>query len=128
MSSTTTNAFTVDLFEAFWANPDPNLIGPELFTDDVTGYWPGDDEPVRGFEQYRQRIADVLATVPGLHLDVAESATDGDVIFIRWVARGLGTSETNELSGVDRILLRDGKVCENRIYFDPARFERLLTQ
>jgi ketosteroid isomerase-like protein len=115
--------FTVEVFEAFWARPDADLVTPDLFTPDVCAYWPGDPEPVRGFEAYRDRIADVLAAVPDLRLEVAESVSDGDVVFIRWIARGSDFEGRPELSGVDRILLEDGKVKENRIYFDPTVFD-----
>jgi hypothetical protein len=56
----------------------------------------------------------------------ARRPSAGDVIFIRWIAHGTGLDQPSGFSGVDRILLENGKVRENRIYFDPARFHSLL--
>jgi ketosteroid isomerase-like protein len=49
-----------------------------------------------------------------------------DALFIRWVARATGADgKPIKQSGVDRITVRDGKVVENRIFFDRREFERL---
>jgi ketosteroid isomerase-like protein len=69
----------------------------------------------------------LLARVPDLTLSVAESADNGENLFIRWVAHATGADgKPIEHTGVDRIKLRDGKVIENRIFFDRAEFERKL--
>jgi len=66
----------------------------------------------------------MLDRVPDLRLDVAEHARNGDVLFIRWIARGIGAGGPLEFSGIDRIRLRDGLVKEHRIYYDPALLEQ----
>lgn len=73
----------------------------------------------------RRRIALVLDRVPGLRLDVAERAGNGEFLFIRWVARLAGAPCPFEFGGIDRIQLRDGLVCEIRSYYDPALLEAL---
>jgi len=118
--------FSVDHWAAFWASPHPQLAG-RVVTPDVVGYWPGDAEPVRGVTQYKQRIARVLDQVPDLRLEVAEHATNGEVLFIRWIARGTGSGGPFEFTGVDRIRLRDGLVKENRIFYDPTLLEQALS-
>jgi len=120
-------AWSVQHFAAFWANPDPKLVHHAV-TEDVTGYWPWSDTPVRGVEAYVRRIAEVLALAPGLRLEVAEHASNGEFVFIRWIAHGTGAKGPIELSGIDRIRLRGGKVAENIIRFDTAQFEALLGQ
>jgi SnoaL-like polyketide cyclase len=109
--------FSVDHWAALWASPHPELAG-RVVTPDVVAYWPGDAEPARGVTQYKRRIAHVLERVPDLRLEVAEHARNGDVLFIRWIARGTGAHGPFELSGVDRVVLRDGLVKEVRIYCD----------
>jgi hypothetical protein len=47
-------------------------------------------------------------------------------MFIRWVAHATGANGPIEVTGVDRIKVRDGKVVENRIFFDRTEFERKL--
>lgn len=118
--------FGVEHWAALWANPHPALAA-RVVTPDVVGHWPGDVAPVRGVTQYRARVARLLDQVPDLRLDVAEHATNGDHLFIRWVARRAGASCPVELSGIDRIRLRDGLVREVLVYYDPALFEALLT-
>jgi SnoaL-like polyketide cyclase len=93
--------FSVDHWAAFWASPHPELAG-RIVTPDVVGYWPGDAEPIHGVTQYKRRIASVLAQVPDLRLEVAEHARNGDILFIRWIARGSGPDGPFDLSGVDR--------------------------
>lgn len=122
----TKTGWSVEAFATFWAAPAPGLV-PPLVTDDVLGYWPGSDEPVRGVEAYTQALADILAMLPDLTLSVAESATDGDVAFVRWVMHATGAAGPFTFSGIDRILLRDGLVAENVIRFDSAHLQRLIT-
>jgi ketosteroid isomerase-like protein len=120
--------FTTDTFAAFWAKPDlTNPAAASPIAEDVVGYWPGEEEPVRGRDAYVGALRKLLARVPDLTLSVAESAQDGENLFIRWVARATGADgKPIEHTGVDRIKVRDGKVVENRIFFDRAQFERKL--
>lgn len=116
--------FTVQHWAAFWANPDVDQVGL-VAAPDVVGDWPG-ETPVKGVDAYRDRIAQVLRRVPDLHLAVAESAENGDVIFIRWVAYGTGANGPFQMDGIDRILLTEGLVKENIIRYDSATFEALV--
>jgi ketosteroid isomerase-like protein len=118
-------AFTAETFAAFWAKPDLSIRSDDL-SDDIVGYWPGTDEPVRGRDEYVGALKELLARVPDLTLTVAESAVDGEHLFIRWVAHATGANGPIEHTGVDRIKVVDGKVVENRIFFDRAAFERKL--
>ncbi len=118
--------FTAETFATFWAKPDLSTPS-EAIHDDVVGYWPGSDEPVRGRDEYVGALKELLTRVPDLTLSVQESADNGEYIFIRWVAHATGADGKRvEQSGVDRIKVEDGKVVENRIFFDRAQFERKL--
>jgi ketosteroid isomerase-like protein len=118
--------FTADTFAAFWAKPDLSTPSDQL-RDDVVGYWPGNDEPVRGRDEYVGALQELLRRVPELTLSVQESADNGEHIFIRWVAHATNVEgERIEHTGVDRIKVENGKVVENRIFFDRAQFERKL--
>jgi ketosteroid isomerase-like protein len=118
--------FSVDQFARFWAAPDVALVAPAMFAEDVVGDWPGDPEPVRGFASYRARIGQLLDAVPDLTLEVAEHATNGNLIFIRWIARGTGAGGPFELTGMDRIRTEDGRVKENIIRYDTAAMEAAI--
>jgi ketosteroid isomerase-like protein len=129
MSETaTTEGFTAETFAAFWAKPDlSDPSGASNLAEDVVGYWPGEEDPVRGREAYLGALQTLLDRVPDLTLSVAESADNGETLFIRWVARATGADgRPIEQTGVDRIKVRDGRVVENRIFFDRAEFERKL--
>ena len=121
MTAPTRLTWSVDGFAAFWSNPKPEYV-PPLLTEDVAGVWPG-AEPVRGREAYTKVLADLLELMPDLRLEVAEHATNGDVTFVRWIMHATGANGPFELSGVDRIRLRDGLVCENVIRLDRREFE-----
>ena len=119
--------FTADTFAAFWANPEISEEGQAPLAEDVVGYWPGEEEPVTGREAYVGALAKLLRIVPDLSLSVAESAQDGENLFIRWVAHATDAAGREiEHTGVDRIRVVDGEVVENRIFFDRAAFERKL--
>lgn len=122
------DGFTAGTFAAFWAKPDlSDPAAAENLADDVVGYWPGSDEPVRGREAYLGALVELLRIVPDLRLRVAESAVNGEDLFVRWVATATGADgRAVEQTGADRIKVRGGKVVENRIFFDRAQFERKL--
>lgn len=116
--------WSVERFAEFWSNPSVDDV-PALVTDDVVGWWPGADQPVRGVQAYTQALADILQLLPDMRLHVAEHATQGDMVFVRWIMRATGKSGPFELSGIDRIRMRDGRVAENIIRFDSAHLQRL---
>jgi ketosteroid isomerase-like protein len=118
--------WSVEAFAKFWANPDPALVAP-LVTEDVVGYWPGAGEPVRGRDDYTRAIEEILMLLPGMRLEVAEYAVNGDVTFVRWIMHAAGADGPFTISGIDRVKLRDGLVCENIIRFDTAHLRALLT-
>ena len=121
----TKTGWSVEGFAKFWANPDPDLVAP-LVTDDVVGYWPGEDEPVRGVAAYTQAIAEILELLPDMRLEVAEHATNGEFTFVRWIMHATGPIGPFTFTGIDRIRLRDGLVAENVIRFDTEHLRRLM--
>lgn len=122
---TTKTGWSVEAFARFWAAPDPDLV-PALVTDDVVGWWPGEDEPVRGVAAYTQALAEIIEPLPDIRLEVAEHATNGDHTFVRWIMHATGPIGPFTFTGIDRILLRDGLVAENVIRFDTAHLRRLM--
>lgn len=119
-----TPTWSVEGFTRFWDDPDPALV-PALLTSDVVGHWPGADEPVRGRQAYTGRIERLLQLLPDLRLEVAEHASNGEFVFIRWIMHATGQHGPFEITGIDRIKLEGGLVTENVIVFDTAQFEAL---
>ena len=116
--------WSVQRFADFWSDPRAEDV-PALVTDDVVGWWPGEDQPVRGVDDYTAALAHILQLLPDMRLSVAEHATHGDMVFIRWIMRATGRNGPFELSGIDRIRMRDGRVAENVIRFDTGHLRRL---
>jgi hypothetical protein len=119
------SGWTTELFADFWKAPELQYV-PSIITDDVVGYWPG-GRTVRGKTEYMQALEDLLTLLPDLRLEVAEHTMtpDGEFGFSRWVMHATGANGPFELDGVDRTRVRDGLVCENYVFFDPAQFQEL---
>lgn len=119
--------FSAELWAAWWAAPDLSQ-GLDILAEDVVGYWPGDPAPVRGLEAYARKIAELLAAVPDLRLELIDSATvpgkaaSEQLVFLHYVGRGTGPTGPFEIRGLDRVRTRDGVVVENVIRYDPAEF------
>jgi hypothetical protein len=118
--------WTTELFAKFWAAPDLRYI-PSIITDDVVGYWPG-GRTVRGKAEYMQALEELLALLPDLRLEVPEHtmSPDGEFGFSRWVMLATGANGPFELVGMDRTRVRDGRVCENYVFFDLAQFQEYV--
>ena len=124
-SATRGGAWSVQTFQRFWSNPDPALV-PRALADDVVGYWSGRDEPVRGKNAYTACIAALVQGLPGVHITVAEHASNGEFTFIRWIMHATGVHGPFDFSGIDRVRTRDdGLVVENRIVCDTSAFKAL---
>src|ERR1700704_3352520 len=68
-SKTVKPVWSVEMFEQFWANPDPALVPPDIFAAAVVADWPGLAEPVRGVADYAQRLTDLMAILPDMRLE-----------------------------------------------------------
>jgi hypothetical protein len=120
--------FTVEGWKAAWADPSPERVRtrvPLIAAPDIAGYWPRTTRPVRGPQEYGQRIVDLLTFIPDFRAELKEYAVNGDVMFIRWVARGTGPNGPFEALGADRLLVPNGYVAENLILSDHPIFAEL---
>ncbi len=121
----TTPKFSAEMWAAFWAAPELSQ-GQDILADDIVGYWPGQQEPVRGLDGYKQKIADLLTAYPDLRLELIDSATvpadaaNEELVFLHYVGRATGPEGPFEIRGIDRVRTRDGIVVENVIRYDPA--------
>jgi len=95
---------------------------PAIATPDIVGYWPQTTRPVRGPQEYAKRIIDLLDFIPDFRAEPIEHATNGDVMFVRCIARGTGPKEPFEAVGVDRLIVPNGYVAENLILSDHPIF------
>ena len=117
------DAFVAD-FARVWAAPRPELFPPLLHPDAATR-WPGVGEVTAA--QYPEHIERILSLFPDLHLDVVDHGATADGVIIAWRAHATIGGEAREWSGVDRFVLRDGKVAGGEITFDTAAVADVLT-
>lgn len=118
-SALTGRDWGVEKYAAFWAAPDFSKPTDELAAD-IEGYWPGLDAPLRGVESYVRPLHELLRRVPDFRLEVADHASCGDTVFIRWIATGTHGDVPLRFEGVDCVRHKDGRVYENRIFCDHA--------
>ena len=108
-----------------WRNPNKARVlarVPAIATPDIAGCWPQTTRPVRGPQAYAKRIIDLLDFIPDLSAEPVEVATNGDVMFVRWIATGTGPKGRFEAVGVDRMIVPNGYVAENLILSDHPIF------
>lgn len=117
--------WSVEIFKKFWAKPDVTWVQYAVHPD-VVAYFPWTAKPVRGVEEYTKGLEAVLTIIPDITLEVADTASHDNIVFIRWIARGTGSKGRFELSGVDRFVVKDGLVAENRVFFDSGRFRAAI--
>jgi len=125
VAQTSRGPFTIEGWKAAWANPSPERMMariPSITTPDVAGYWPRTTRPVRGPKEYAQRILELLTFIPDFRAELVENATNGDVMFLRWVARGTEPDGRFEAVCVDRLIVPKGYVAENLILSDHPIF------
>ena len=97
--------------------PDFSRPSDELAVD-IEGYWPGLHAPLKGVEAYVRPLHELLRHVPDFRLEVADHASRGDTVFIRWIATGTHGDVPLRFEGVDCVRHSNGQVYENRIYCD----------
>ncbi|HEX2087872.1 MAG TPA: nuclear transport factor 2 family protein [Solirubrobacteraceae bacterium] len=113
----------VQRFAEVWAAPRPELFPPLLQPDAVT-VWPGAGE-VRA-DQYPEHVERILSLFPDLRLEVVDHAATADGVMIAWRAHATVGGEPRAWSGVDRFVLRDGRVAGGEITFDTAIVTEVL--
>jgi hypothetical protein len=114
-STLTGKAWSVEKYAAFWAAPDFGKPD-DVLAAGIEGYWPGLQAPLKGVQAYLRPLHELLRRIPDFRLEVADYASRGDTIFIRWVATGTEGGMLLRFEGVDCVRHRDGQVYENRIH------------
>ena len=71
-------------------------------------------------DQYPAHVARILELFPDLRLEVVDHAPTADGVMIAWRAHATVGSSPREWSGVDRLVLRDGRVAGGEITYDSA--------
>ena len=112
-------------FAEFWVNPDVERI-PSLVAEDVVLRFPGVDEPIVGARGYQATLAAQIQVVPDLRLAVLRHIADGDQVIIEWRASGTLGGQRLEMDGMERLVIRDGRVADAKVVFDTGVLARAL--
>lgn len=114
----------VDRFAERWNPLQPARLA-ELMHEDTRNRIPPMSTPadragvVRHFEGTK-------ALLPDLRLVPVRWATVGDALFIEWNAEATVKGTTLRWSGIDRVLLRDGKTYAGEAYWDTRQVAELV--
>ena len=107
----------VQRFAEVWAAPRPESF-PALLQPGAATRWPGIGEVTA--EQYPEHIARILQLFGDLRLEVVDHAATADGVMIAWKAHATLGGQAREWSGVDRFVLRDGRVAGGEITYDTS--------
>ena len=117
--------WTPEGFKAFWSRPSDPWRVMGAVTEDIVGHWPRPIGTVSSAVPYVRVIEALLDVCPDFSLEVPEVATNGDLVFLRWIASGSGPDGAFRINGCDRVRLRGGHVCENYVFCDDPFFARV---
>lgn len=102
-------------------------LADDLLRADAIGHDPALPEPVHGPDGLREAAKGYRAAFPDLKLEVAQAIADGDLVAIRWTARGThkgdlfgisGTGKQATVTGITIDRYADGKIAESWTNWD----------
>jgi ketosteroid isomerase-like protein len=101
---------------AAWATLDVDTV-MEFFTDDIVYRDTTIGHGAKGADAMRRFTKASFDNVPEAYFDYVGHVTDGTDYAIEWVMQPMN------VGGVSIGKLRDGKICENRDYWNGAAFQ-----
>ena len=107
--------FFVDYFKA-WDDLDLDAV-LAFFTDDIVYEDTTINHGATGGEQMRRFIQSSFDNVPDATFDYVGEVTTADAFAVEWVMQPMN------VRGVSIGKLRDGKICEQRDYWNGAKFQ-----
>ena len=114
----------VEAFEQAWTSRVPGVMGALWHSDGVLHH-PALGRPISGdLVPFNNDLT--KAAVPDFSWELVRWASAGDVAFLEWRCRGRLGEETTEWRGVDVMVVRDGRIAEERVYTDTYPLRRRL--
>jgi steroid delta-isomerase-like uncharacterized protein len=120
-------ASIVAAFVHAWERNDTEEI-VELFSEDAVWY---DGYPANKFEtraEIRAQLDRYSRHLSDISIEVLHQATEGDVVFQERVDHGLRDGKPFSVAAVCVFRVRDGKITENRDYWNPGAYRRKTDQ
>ena len=116
----------VDLLLEFWNTGNTSLVD-QVYTDDLERFDPNAPEPLRGPDAVGKYVLETRGAFPDFRIELTQRITEGDNFVHCWRCTGThkadfqGIPATNKkvtLEGVSVGLLKDGRVSQERVFFD----------
>ncbi len=123
----TAKQFVIELVAAWNSHDLERVVGhyaPDCYVLDVAIA-----QPLVGREAVGMMFAAYFQAFPDLHLTPDDIIVDGDRVALFWIARGThqgsimqipASGRAIQTQGVNRLVLRDGLVCETTTIWDVA--------
>ncbi len=113
----------VAAFLGAWERNNPDEI-VQLFSDDAVWFDAYPANQFSGTEQIRTQLERYSRHLSNISIEVVHQAVVGNVVFQERVDRGLREGVPFEVGAVCVFTVRDGKIVENRDYWNPAAYIR----
>ena len=114
-----------DLVLQLW-NTGNLEIANEVYADNAQRKDPN-REPARGPQQIAKFVAEIRTAFPDFKLEVKQRVAEGDHVVSQWTATGTQkgdflaippTGKRIEIDGMTLAQVKDGKIADERVYFD----------
>lgn len=102
-------------------------VTKRLYAESAERYDPTPPEPARGPQQIARFVAEVRTAFPDFKLEIKRRVAEGDQLVTQWTCTGTqkgefqgipATGKRINLTGVALTRIENGKVVEERVYFD----------
>jgi steroid delta-isomerase-like uncharacterized protein len=109
-----------------WNTGNPDLA-KKLYSDNAQRSDPNRPEPDRGSQEIARYVAEVRTGYPDFKLEINDKVFEGNRLVIHWTVTGthkgdfLGIPATGKritISGITLERIENGKVADERVYFD----------
>ena len=109
-----------------WNTGDPK-VAEELYSDGAQRYDPNRPEPTRGSQGILNYVVEVRVGFPDFNLEIDETVVEGNRMVSHWTCTGThkgefdgipATGKRITISGLDFARIENGKISEERVYFD----------
>jgi steroid delta-isomerase-like uncharacterized protein len=124
----------LDSVVALW-NTGSADIAAKIYTDDCPRIDPNVPPETRGGAAIARYVAEVRSAYPDFKLEVLDSIAEGERLAVHWVVtgthkgdfRGIApTGKRIKITGMTLARIQNGKLAEDRVYFDRMiMFEQL---
>ena len=115
-----------------WNGDGSNL---DTVSESVVIHDPGVEEPIRGRDAFEAYLDELRTGFPDFHVAIDDVLDDDETVMAEWTMTGThegefegmpATDREVKLTGMDKLLIADGKVQEHRIHYDVREmFEQL---